>query len=403
MWINALFHCAKISILYTKGHFCSLISFFTQHQTEMERAVTEHMKSAEISGGPLVIGVDLGGTQVRAALVQDGKLLSRVGYLTEDEAGFEAVMRRIKEAISEAARQGGVPLERVAGIGIGAPGPLDSRTGILFAPPNLKGWHNVPLRQILYDEFSLPVFLGNDANLAGLGEHVYGAGRGVADMVYVTVSTGIGGGVIIGGRVLEGVSGTAGEIGHMTIDIRGPRCNCGNTGCLEVLASGTAIARRAAEAIEEGLGAGMLVVARELAAQKSPLTDLAGHSRISPQAETAPLPQETEVDASVVVEAARRGDQVAAGIMRRAAENVGVGMVNIIHLFNPALIVIGGGVSKAGPLLFEPVERVVRERAMEVPRNAVRIVRAELGENVGLLGAAANVIQQLAGTATVLQ
>jgi glucokinase len=369
----------------------------------MERAVTEHMKSAEVSGGPLVIGVDLGGTQVRAALVQDGKLLSRVGYLTEDEAGFEAVMRRIKDAISEAARLGGVPLERVAGIGIGAPGPLDSRTGILFAPPNLKGWHNVPLRQILYDEFSLPVFLGNDANLAGLGEHVYGAGRGVADMVYVTVSTGIGGGVIIGGRILEGVSGTAGEIGHMTIDIRGPRCNCGNTGCLEVLASGTAIARRAAEAIEEGLGAGMLAVARELAAQKSPLTDLAGHSRISPQAETAPLPQEAEVDASMVVEAARRGDQVAAGIMRRAAENVGVGMVNIIHLFNPALIVIGGGVSKAGPLLFEPVERVVRERALDVPRNAVRIVRAELGENVGLLGAAANALQQLAGVAPALK
>lgn len=358
---------------------------------------------AGTSGGPLVIGVDLGGTQVRAALVQDGKLLSRVGYLTEDEAGFESVMRRIKDAIREAARQGGAPLEQVAGIGIGAPGPLDSRTGILFAPPNLKGWHNVPLRQILYDEFSLPVFLGNDANLAGLGEHVYGAGRGVPDMVYVTVSTGIGGGVIIGGRVLEGVSGTAGEIGHMTIDIRGPRCNCGNTGCLEVLASGTAIARRAAEAIEEGLGAGMLAVARELAAQKNPLTDLAGSSRISPKAETAPLPEETEVDASVVVEAARRGDQVAAGIMRRAAENVGVGMVNIIHLFNPALIVIGGGVSKAGPLLFEPIERVVRERAMEVPRNAVRIVRAELGENVGLLGAAANVVQQSVGTATALQ
>ena len=345
-----------------------------------------------------MIGVDLGGTQVRAALVQDGKLLSRIGYLTQDEDGFEAVMRRIKEAIRAAAQQGGVPLEKVIGVGIGAPGPLDSHTGILFAPPNLSGWRNVPLRQILYDEFRLPVYLGNDANLAGLGEHMYGAGRGVKDMIYMTVSTGIGGGIIVGGRMLEGVSGTAGEIGHMTIDIHGPRCNCGNTGCLEVLASGTAIARRAAEAIEEGLGAGMLAVARELAAKKSPLVDEAGHSRFSPKTEAAPLPEVAQVDAVVVVEAARRGDQVAAGIMRRAAENVGVGVVNLIHLFNPALIVIGGGVSKAGPLLFGPVEQIVRERAMEVPRQAVRIVRAELGENVGLLGAAANVLQHYTGT-----
>ncbi len=365
--------------------------------------MSEQTRGAGVFGGSLVIGVDLGGTQVRAGLVQDGKLLSRVGYLTQDEDGLEAVLRRIKEAIRQAAQQAGVPLEQVEGIGIGAPGPLDSRTGILFAPPNLKGWRNVPLRQILYDEFSLPVYLGNDANLAGLGEHVYGAGRGVPDMVYITVSTGIGGGVIIGGRVLEGVSGTAGEIGHMTIDIHGPRCNCGNIGCLEILASGTAIARRAAEAIEEGLGDKMLEVARELADQKNPLVDQGGSSRLSPKEETAPLPEEAQVDAVVVVEAARRGDPVAAGIMRRAAENVGVGVVNLIHLFNPALIVIGGGVSKAGPFLFEPVERIVRERAMEVPRQAVRIVRAELGENVGLLGAAANVVQQHSGAAPVLQ
>ncbi len=357
------------------------------------------MKSAGGASGPLMIGVDLGGTQVRAALVQDGKLLSRVGYLTQDEDGFEAVLLRIKEAIRQAASQAGVPLEQVVGIGIGAPGPLDSRTGILFAPPNLRGWHNVPLRQLLYEEFNLPVYLGNDANLAGLGEHIYGAGRGVPDMIYVTVSTGIGGGVIIGGRVLEGVSGTAGEVGHMTIDIHGPRCNCGNIGCLEALASGTAIARYAAEAIEAGLGDKMLAVARELAAQKNPMVDLAGRSSLSPQAERVPLPPEVEVDAATVVEAARRGDDVAAEIMRRAAENVGVGLVNLIHLFNPALIVIGGGVSKAGPLLFDPIERVVRERAMEVPRQAVRIVRAELGENVGLLGAAANVLQHHLGTA----
>jgi glucokinase len=317
---------------------------------------------------PLVIGVDLGGTQIRAALIQHTRLLSRVSLPTQDEEGVEAVIQRIKEAIRQAAHQGGVLLEQVFGIGMAAPGPLDGRSGIIISPPNLKGWHNVPLRQIIQDEFRLPVALGHDASLAALAEYVFGAGHGIPDMIYITVSTGIGGGVLLGGQIFLGVSGVAPEPGHMTIDIHGPRCNCGNIGCLEVLASGTAIARYAAEAIAQGRGQGMLEAAQALQAQ--------------------------EVDARVVVEAARRSDQVASKIMRQVAEYVGVGLVSLIHIFNPALIVIGGGVSKAGPLLFEPMQRIVDERAMEVQRRAVRIVPAKLGEDAGLLGAGAHLLQQ---------
>jgi glucokinase len=334
---------------------------------ENEQAMSKQRKGRPPAPPPLVIGVDLGGTQIRAALIQQSQLLSRVSTLTQDEEGAAAVLQRIKAAIRHAAQQAGVPLEQVRGIGIAAPGPLDSRSGIIISPPNLKGWRNVPLRQIIHDEFQIPTALGHDASVAALAEHVFGAGRGTPDMIYLTVSTGIGGGVLLGGKIMEGTSGVAPEPGHMTIDRHGPRCNCGNIGCLEALASGTAIARHAAEAIAQGQGQGLLEAARALHVQ--------------------------EVDARVVVEAARRGDQTASAIMRAAAESVGIGLVNLIHIFNPALLVIGGGVAQAGPLLFEPVQRIVNERAMEVQRRAVRIVPAELGEDAGLLGAAANLLQ----------
>lgn len=335
---------------------------------ESEQAMSKQIKEWPSVRGPLVIGVDLGGTQIRAALIQEGRLLSRVSALTQDEEGQAAVIQRVKAAIHQVAQQAEVPLEQVLGIGIAAPGPLDSRSGVIISPPNLKGWHHVPLRQIIHEEFQMPVALGHDASVAGLGEHFFGAGRGTPDMIYITVSTGIGGGVLRGGKIIEGVSGVAPEPGHMTIDVHGPRCNCGNIGCLEMLASGTAIARQAAEAIAQGQGQGVLEVARALQTQ--------------------------EVDARVVVAAAQRGDQAASAIMRQAAEYVGVGLVNLIHIFNPALIVIGGGVAQAGPLLFEPMQQIVEQRAMEVQRQAVRIVPAELGKDVGLLGAAANLLQQ---------
>jgi len=342
----------------------------------------------------LVVGVDFGGTQIRAALARNGEILTRVGYLTRSEEGFEPVLERLKESIRQAVAQGNVTLQQVGGIGFCAPGPLDSHTGVLYDPPNLRSWHNVPIKRILEDEFKVPVHVGNDANLAGLGEYMYGAGRGLRDMIYVTVSTGIGGGIIIDGKILEGISGTAGEVGHMTIDMHGPVCNCGNIGCVEAIASGTAIARQAAAAIAAGRGGGIL--AQLPAYQADPHKDIAGRSAAELGA-APPLHLELEVDARLVVKAAEAGDPVARQIIDDAATAIGVAMVNLIHLFNPQMIVIGGGVSKAGDLLFGPIQRVVNQRAMRVPAQAVKIVPAALGENVGLIGAAAYVIYHEAG------
>src|ERR1700730_17995195 len=181
---------------------------------------------------PLVVGVALEGTQRRATVLGGVIRLSRVGALTGENPTPERVIPRVFRIVQQALEEAHVTLDQVAGIGIAAPGPLDSRTGIVYSPPNLPGWECVPLRKLFEEQFKVPVFVENDANAAGLGEYLFGAGRGSKNMVYMTISTGIGGGVITDGRVIEGASGTGGELGHMTIDWRGERCNCGNIGCL---------------------------------------------------------------------------------------------------------------------------------------------------------------------------
>ncbi len=200
---------------------------------------------------PVVIGVDLGGTQFRTAVLRGAELISRVAQHTGEDTAPEHLIPRIFNAIQQALDEARTTLEQVAGIGIATPGPLDHRTGIVYDPPNMPGWDRVPLRDIFEQHFSLAskegnaaqlrVFVENDANAAGLGEYLFGIGRGCSNMVYLTISTGIGGGVIVDGKIVEGASGTAGELGHMTIDRNGGRCRCGNYGCLEYLASGTAI------------------------------------------------------------------------------------------------------------------------------------------------------------------
>src|SRR5437588_2579452 len=167
-------------------------------------------------------------------------------------------------AIQKALDKSCSTLEQIRGIGIGVAGPLDSQSGVVFAAPNLSGWEHIPLQGIFQEYYNLPVFIENDANAAALGEYVFGAGHGCKNMVYLTISTGIGSGIIINGQIVEGTSGTAGELGHMTVDWRGECCNCGNIGCLESIASGTAIARRANEAIVTGRGAELLAFARAL-------------------------------------------------------------------------------------------------------------------------------------------
>jgi len=329
---------------------------------------------------PLVVGVDLGGTQIRTALLQGSELLARVGVLTGEHPTPERLIPRIFETIDQVIFAAQVTLDQVAGIGIGAPGPLNSRSGVVFAPPNLEGWINVPLRDALQDHFNKPAFVENDANAAALGEHMFGAGRGSQEMVYITVSTGIGGGMISNGQIIEGIFGTAGEIGHMTIDWHGDRCNCGNIGCLESIASGIAIARRANQMISLGKGDDLLAFALQNQQKQSG----------DPELDKPRMPDAAiRVTAHTVALAAEAGIPVASEIIARAAEGLGVGLVNIVHLFNPELIILVGSVTKIGSRLLDPAQNILQKRAMRVPRDSTRIVLAELGEDVGLVGAGA--------------
>ena len=364
---------------------------------------------------PLVIGVDLGGTQIRTAVLRGATLLSRISILTGAATQPDNVLPRIYEAIQEALDKANVSLGQVVGIGVAAPGPLDSKTGIVFSPPNLPGWDGIPLRDLLAERFQTSIYVDNDANVAGLGEYMFGAGQGSRHMVYMTISTGIGGGVIADGKLLRGANGTAGELGHMTIDWHGERCTCGNIGCLEYIASGTSIARRANQAIQAGEGAELLTFARTMLRHSSTVADqsaLPTHSydpttvelhisALEEEEDTLAnaLQQEEEedlqVNARTVALAAEAGIPLARAIIQHTAEALGVGFVNIIHIFNPDMIIVGGGVTQMGPMLMEPALRIVQERAMKAPREAVQIVQAQLGTNVGLIGAGALVYSQL--------
>jgi len=311
----------------------------------------------------LILSLDLGGTQFRLALADEkGQLLRRYAAPIYSEQGPEQAIRRIKDAITEMLSD--VDPAALRGMGVATAGLVTPGTGVLLTSPNLLSWYNTPLKEVFERELQFPVWVGNDANLAALGERRFGAGRGSDDLVYLTISTGIGGGVITGGKPLLGSSGFAAELGHMTIDLNGPRCNCGNVGCLEAMASGTAIARLALEKLSTG--------------EVSVITDLVAGAL-------------TKVTAVVVWEAANAGDSVACGVMHTAATNLGVGVANLVHIFNPELVIIGGGVSNAGELLFEPVRQVVAARIM--PDITVRIVPAALGDNSSLLGAVALVLE----------
>ena len=360
----------KISFLLVRG-------FWDMH---IEYTGARHEASTNT---PLVVAVDLGGTQIRAAVLRGATLLSRVGLLTGEDPIPERIFPRIFQAVQQALDEAGVTLDQIAGIGIGAPGPLDSHTGIVYSPPNLPGWENVPVRDLFNKQFHVPIFVENDANAAGLGEYMFGAGRGSRDVVYLTISTGIGGGIITDGKVLEGTSGMAGELGHMSIDWRGERCNCGNIGCLERIASGTGIARAANDAIAQGKGEDLLAFVNTCGVNE------AENAKASTPEDVIAAHDSAHVTARTVALAAEAGIPIAQEIIKTAAQALGVGLVNIIHIFNPQKIILGGGVTQMGALLLDPALRIVEERTMAVPRKAAQIVLAELGNDVGLVGAGA--------------
>jgi glucokinase len=317
----------------------------------------------------LILGIDLGGTKILTAVANSqGKILSRDHSITPAKKGYEAVIRSILESAHRALEQANIAISALSAIGVGAPGISNPETGILFTSPNLPGWRDVPLRDIMQKRLGRKTFLINDANAAALGELYFGAARGARNFIYITISTGIGGGIVIDGEIYRGAIGTAGEVGHMTIDDDGPICNCGNRGCWETLASGTALAREAKHRIKEGVRTSILKYAEG---------------------------DVERVTAQVIHNAAEQGDSLAKELIARTGYYVGVGLANLINIFNPELIVIGGGLSNIGDMLLEPAFEVAGERAYKEAFQTVRFASAELGRNSGVLGAAAFAIREI--------
>lgn len=313
----------------------------------------------------LIIGIDLGGTNIKGALLDTrGNIIVKDQAATLANAGPEAVAGRISKMISALEAAADSRGMKPVGIGVGVPGQPDPRRGTVVFAPNLR-WRNVPLVDFLRRTTALPVFLENDANVAALGEQWRGAGQGSVNMVMITIGTGIGGGLILNGRLYSGTSGSAGEIGHTIIDPGGPVCSCGRRGCLETLTSATAMVRMAKEAIDRG--------------------------------ETTELAKPENLEARDIFMSAQAGDKTAAQIVKTAAYYLGLGLGNVINMFNPDTIVIGGGVSKAGEILFAPLRENAGASALEASAKAVRIVPAELGNDAGCIGAAALVRQETGG------
>jgi glucokinase len=315
-----------------------------------------------------IIGVDLGGTKISAgAIRQDGSQTSGVrSVATLAELGADGVVDRIvgviEGVILDTINETGASRRDFVGIGIGAPGPLDREKGIVVVAPNL-GWRDFPLRDRISSRLNLPSTLDNDANCATVGEWWLGAARGGRNVVGMTIGTGIGGGLILDGELYHGSSDVAGEIGHTTIDVNGRHCKCGNYGCLEAYASGPAIATRAAEAL-----------VREDTASMLP-------SMVDGQLD--------RITAELVYDAAKKGDGLANEIVRDTARYLGAGVATLLNVINPDVVVVAGGVTRAGEALFGPLRTEVRRRAFKPAVQACRIVPAELPGTAGVVGAVA--------------
>jgi glucokinase len=313
-----------------------------------------------------IVGVDLGGTNIVVGLlpIEGGEVLGLRSLPTDPVRGAKFVVDRIvsmvEAAIAEVLSAHGGTREEVAGVGIGSPGPLDRKTGTVINTPNL-GWRNFPLRDLIANAVSLPATLDNDANCATYGEWWLGAGRGTSTLVGLTLGTGIGGGIVLGGEIYHGCSDVAGEIGHMSIDSNGRKCKCGNYGCIEQYASGPAIALRAVEGIETGA--------------ETILVEMVNGKL-------------EDITAATVYEATVQGDPYATEVMKDTAKFLGAGVASIINILNPQMVVIAGGVTRAGDTLFEPLRAEVRRRAFKSAQECCRIVAAELPGTAGLVGAA---------------
>ena len=310
-----------------------------------------------------VLALDIGGTKTAAAVIEPGgRVLSRARVGTPDSEVEATLVDAAWKAAQQTLSQASLEMRDVEAVGVSCAGIVNTVEGVVVSSPNVRTLRRTPLRSMLAERFGKAVRLANDATLAALGEWQFGLNRSVSDLVYVTVSTGIGGGIIAGGRLLEGACGAGGEVGHMTIDVNGPPCPCGRSGCWEALASGRALAERTVARLEEG--------------ETSIIGELSGGEMAN-------------VDAHMVAIAAHEGDRLALEMIEATAFYVGVGLGNLINIFNPSVVLIGGGLTKIGEPLLGPAARIARERAYVTAAGEVDIRTALLGDDSPLLGAAA--------------
>jgi glucokinase len=310
------------------------------------------------------IGVDLGGTNIVSAIVNcQGKIVNSFKVPTLVQRGKEATIKRIIETIHENIIQSTIALDDIIGIGIGAPGPLDIKRGIINFAPNLPGWIDVPLKKKLENEFNIKVVLENDANAAAWGERCFGAGQGVNNLVCFTLGTGIGGGIIIDGKIYHGNNYGAAELGHMTVNKDGPRCNCGNYGCLEAYSSATGIKNRIKNRIKEGI--------------KSEFLNFDDDNLFE------------SLRLKSIFEAARKGDRLTSDIVEEAISYLGIAIANIANILNPEMVVLVGGITNEGDKLLIPLRKEVKKRAFYSNYKSLKIVIGKLAGNAGVLGAAA--------------
>lgn len=306
-----------------------------------------------------VVGVDMGATHMTLILADFAARVIKEQEIPFDiNLGPAACLEELDQAMCQLLNGTGYSLSQISAIGVGVPGPVIIEAGMVGTPPIMPGWDGYPIRAHLIQQFGCPVSLSNDAELGALGEWAYGAGRGERNLAYIKVGTGVGAGLLLDGQIYRGSTGSAGEIGHITLNESGPICTCGNRGCLEAFTGGRAIARQAVEAVQRG--------------QRTIL------SRINPL---------EEMTARDVITAARSGDLIAQQIMSEAGEHLGTAIASLVNLFNPGIVVVGGSVAQIGDLLLEPIRQTVRARSLTTASRSVRITTALLGRRSSGMGA----------------
>lgn len=311
-----------------------------------------------------VIGIDLGGTNLKAGIVdRDGNIHHRLSIRTDNNADPQTISNQIFELIVKVGAGLKPAPTNIIGVGLGSPGLVDKKGETILFSPNLPLWRNIPIKRMVSERFSVPCVLENDANAAAWGEKWVGAGKEADSLVMLTLGTGIGGGIIINNKLWRGVNNVAAEIGHMVIQMDGPKCSCGNYGCIEAYASATSMVRRFKESLKNGV--------------PSSLKD-AG-----------------EITAKMINDAAFQGDKASLDVIKETGHYLGVALVNIMHVLNPEVIVLTGGMIGSGDLLMNPIKQVIKEKAFEASAKETKIVFSQLGNDAGIIGAAGCLLEAL--------